>query len=65
MHCRFNREAHQQQCLVLLVHGWRSCKVRPRWRLARALLAVLRRYSAKDDLLCMARAATERNTDTF
>ena len=34
----FNREAHQQQCLVLLVHGWR-CGVRlPWWRL-RALLA--------------------------
>ena len=30
-HCRFDREAHQQQCLVLLVHRWRLRRgVRPR-----------------------------------
>ena len=31
VHCRFDREAHQQECLVLLVHGWRLRRgVRPR-----------------------------------
>ena len=44
----FNREAHQQQCLELLVHGWRLRRGCPSRRGAqRALCWPLRRYSAK------------------
>ena len=42
----FSREAHQQQCLELLVHGWRL-RCPSSWRGARALCWPLRRYSAK------------------